>query len=146
MGDEVGGDGGEVERREVATAPAPAAGEAPPTRIYAVGGLVVRGGRVLLTRRPASKRYYPLVWEHPGGVVEEGESWVDALRREMREEVGIEVDLLLDAAIFYQKVVRDDGTEVWWTLHGVQTFTGDPQGMEGQELGWFTPEQIRGSR
>ncbi len=56
----------------------------------AVGGVIVRGGEVLLLLRPNGESYGGL-WEIPGGKVEEGESLEDALRREVKEETGLTV-------------------------------------------------------
>ena len=56
-----------------------------------VVGAVIRGGRVLLVRRSPSARFYPDVWDLFGGHVDGGESLEEALRREAREELGIEV-------------------------------------------------------
>ena len=41
--------------------------------------------------RSPAKRAYPNVWELPGGVVEAGESELDALARELHEELGVQV-------------------------------------------------------
>ena len=57
--------------------------------IEVVVGALVRERRVLLAYRSQNKRAYPAVWELPGGVVEPGESELDALRRELREELGV---------------------------------------------------------
>ena len=55
-----------------------------------VGGLLRQGGSVLLVRQ--QKRDDPeLKWALPGGYVERGESLLDALRREVREETGLHV-------------------------------------------------------
>lgn len=63
----------------------------PPIAVAA--GLVFRHGRVLVTQRRASDHLGGL-WEFPGGKCESGESYPDALRRELREELDIEVEVL----------------------------------------------------
>ena len=55
----------------------------------AVGVLFDRTGRFLMTSRPEGKVYAGW-WEFPGGKLEAGESVETALRRELREEIGIE--------------------------------------------------------
>jgi 8-oxo-dGTP pyrophosphatase MutT (NUDIX family) len=59
--------------------------------VEVVLGAVVRGRSVLLAYRSRHKRAYPAVWELPGGVAEAGESELDTLVRELREELGIRV-------------------------------------------------------
>lgn len=54
-----------------------------------VAALLVRDGRVLLCHRSAGRRWYPDVWDFPGGHVEDGESPIKALARELEEELGI---------------------------------------------------------
>jgi 8-oxo-dGTP diphosphatase len=60
-----------------------------PARI--VTAIVRDGDRVLLCHRSASRRWYPDVWDLPGGHVEEGEDPKESLVRELREELGITV-------------------------------------------------------
>jgi 8-oxo-dGTP diphosphatase len=55
----------------------------------AVGELIDSAGRFLLTSRPAGKVYAGW-WEFPGGKLEAGESVVQALARELHEELGID--------------------------------------------------------
>ena len=50
-------------------------------------------GRYLITQRPP-KATLPLLWEFPGGRVEEGEGDEQALAREIREEMGVEVEVM----------------------------------------------------
>jgi 8-oxo-dGTP diphosphatase len=58
-----------------------------------VGAMIEReGGRYLITQRPP-KASLPLLWEFPGGRVEEGESDEEALARELREEMEIDVEV-----------------------------------------------------
>ena len=56
-----------------------------------VVGALVRDGRVLLGHRSPDKRAYPDVWDLPGGVVEDGESEMQALARELHEELGVRI-------------------------------------------------------
>lgn len=71
---------------ESGAAPQPA--DKPPVIVTA--GVLVEGGKVLLTQRPPGTHLENL-WEFPGGKVDPGESPQDALVRELREELGIEV-------------------------------------------------------
>jgi 8-oxo-dGTP diphosphatase len=62
----------------------------PPILLVAAAALVDVDGRVLITRRPAGKSFAGL-WEFPGGKVEVNETPETALRRELQEELGIDV-------------------------------------------------------
>lgn len=65
--------------------------------IEVAAGLVFRDGRLLITRRLPGDHLGGL-WEFPGGKREEGESFEECVRRELNEELGIEVEvgMLLD--------------------------------------------------
>ena len=95
-------------------------------------------GRVLLTRRPDGAHQGGL-WEFPGGKVEPGETFEQALRREIREELGIEVSThqpLIDLTHSYpDKIVRLD-------VHKILQYSGNPIGLEGQPLEWVLPENL----
>jgi len=58
--------------------------------LLVTAAVVFDGEKVLLTRRPDDKRH-PGFWEFPGGKVDPGESPEQALCREMREELDVEV-------------------------------------------------------
>jgi 8-oxo-dGTP diphosphatase len=68
----------------------------------AVDCIILVGGKVLLIRR----RNPPLGWALPGGFVEYGETVEDAVRREMREETGLELDCLRQFRV-YSDPARD---------------------------------------
>jgi 8-oxo-dGTP diphosphatase len=61
-------------------------------RKLVVAGLVADRGQVLVTQRRADQAH-PLAWEFPGGKIEPGESPEAALRRELGEELGAEVEV-----------------------------------------------------
>jgi 8-oxo-dGTP pyrophosphatase MutT (NUDIX family) len=65
--------------------------EWPAATVHVVGGLLVADGRVLLGHRHPARRWYPDVWDVPGGHVEPGESSRAAVEREVREELGVTV-------------------------------------------------------
>jgi ADP-ribose pyrophosphatase YjhB (NUDIX family) len=99
--------------------------------------LCVEGARVLLTRRAVE----PSVgaWDLPGGFVEEGEHPLDALRRELREETGLEVEPLGLHGI-WMDVYGGDSTaqstlNLFWTA---RVTGGDAQAADDvSELRWF---------
>jgi|TARA_B100000315_G_scaffold126264_1_gene116100 ADP-ribose pyrophosphatase YjhB (NUDIX family) len=79
--------------------------EYPSRPILGVGGIVFIDGRVVLVRR----RYAPLAgrWSLPGGAIEVGETLCDGLRRELREEIGIETRVGPLVELF-DRIIRDD--------------------------------------
>jgi 8-oxo-dGTP diphosphatase len=60
--------------------------------VEVAAGLVFRDGKLLITRRPAGAHLGGL-WEFPGGKREAGETLSECLVRELREELGIEVEV-----------------------------------------------------
>lgn len=60
--------------------------------IRVVAAVIERGGSYLITQRKESA-VLPLLWEFPGGRVEAGETDVDALQRELRHRIGVEVQV-----------------------------------------------------
>ena len=97
-------------------------------------------GRVLIAERPAGK---PLVgfWEFPGGKLETGEPPFDALKRELHEELGIDVRhahrLLRYSYDYPERRVRLD---VW----RVTRYDGSVTAREGQALAWASVEEMSG--
>jgi ADP-ribose pyrophosphatase YjhB (NUDIX family) len=74
-----------------------------------VGAVVLHGERVLLVRRGGNPS--PGKWSLPGGLVELGERIDDAIRRELREECAIDVELV-DVCGVIDRVVRDGDDRV----------------------------------
>jgi len=95
-------------------------------------------GRVLLAQRPTGKPWAGY-WEFPGGKIEHGESPLQALTRELHEELGIEVDraspwIAFDFA-YPEKHVR---LHFWH----VAAWHGSPHGRENQALSWEDPDSV----
>ena len=68
------------------------AGASPRKILHVACALIERDGRVLSVQRSAAMSL-PLKWEFPGGKIEPGEDAADCLRREVREELGVEVEI-----------------------------------------------------
>ena len=89
-------------------------------------------GEFLLAQRPVGK-VYAGYWEFPGGKVEPGESAVDALKRELHEELGIEVDAA------YPWLTREFDyahAAVILRFFRVLKWRGEPHGREQQQFAW----------
>ena len=69
--------------------------QSPKRHIEVVGAAIVDGAKVLLVRRGPGEKGAGL-WEFPGGKIEPGESPEEALKREVREELSLEVHIVRD--------------------------------------------------
>lgn len=101
--------------------------------VRVVAALMMRGERLLICQRSAAGAF-PLKWEFPGGKVEKGESDVDALRRELREELAVDVrraELYCQYEYAYPK-----GSTVFLCFYQVSEFDGEPQNLIFQKICW----------
>ena len=117
-----------------------------PVHIVSAAGLVMKEGRVLLIR---SQRRG---WEFPGGVMEQGETLLDCLKREIREESGIEAEPRCLAGIYQRLNLKPgfgplEGMMIPPTVNLVficDYVSGTPTPSdESLEVGWFTPEEAK---
>ncbi|HQW81030.1 MAG: Nudix family hydrolase [Rhodanobacteraceae bacterium] len=94
-------------------------------------------GRVLLAQRPAGKQHAGL-WEFPGGKIELGESGFDALRRELHEELGI--DIVSASRFMCVRRQRSFGTLVLDAWR-VSAWLGEAVANEHSALIWRHPQE-----
>ena len=106
--------------------------------IRVVAAVVEREGRLLLCRRPAGKRHAGL-WEFPGGKLLPGESVTAAARRELAEELAVEV-----LAVGERLLALPDPGSVFVVEFYPVKIAGEPEALEHEELGWFRPEELPG--
>lgn len=104
----------------------------PPPVVRVVAGAVIRGGRLLAAQRPPEKSE-PGRWELPGGKVEPGESDAEALRRELQEELLIDVVVgeLLGESLAHQPRRR-----IQLLAYAAALPHGEPVRVEHTELRW----------
>ena len=98
----------------------------------AVGVLIDGEGRFLMTSRPTGKVYADH-WEFPGGKLESGETVAQALRRELNEELGIDIGQAhpwqVEMVDYPHALVRLNFCQVW-------AWTGELHMKEGQRFAW----------
>jgi 8-oxo-dGTP diphosphatase len=103
--------------------------------------LVDSDGRVLITRRPQPKDMAGL-WEFPGGKVHAGERPEEALIRELKEELEIDVTEACLAPLTFASHSYP-GFDLLMPLYVCRRWEGQPRAREGQELSWVRPQRLR---
>ena len=103
-----------------------------------VAALIWNGERFLACQRPAHKAR-GLLWEFVGGKVEPGESGQEALFRECREELGVDISV---GDVFMDVVHEYPDLPVHLTVYHASIISGVPQKLEHNDLRWITTEEI----
>jgi mutator protein MutT len=104
--------------------------------VRVLAAVICRDGRYLLGRRPAGKRHGGL-WEFPGGKVEPGESDVEAMARELREELDLTLVALGD-----ERCVARDGASPFEIVFVETEVSGTPRPLEHAELAWVAAAEM----
>jgi len=116
-------------------------------RIEVVAALIRRGDRFLFQQR-AAFRDYPHSWECPGGKVEAGEAPLQALWRELREEIDWDSTLspgTIEPNPFFQTVFMPPEMKKLVRVsfyHALPKDEWRPQLIDGNGLGWFTIQEM----
>jgi 8-oxo-dGTP diphosphatase len=106
-----------------------------PTFRVVAAALFDARGRVLIAQRPPGTHMAGR-WEFPGGKIDAGETELDALRRELKEELGVTVcdaERLLELSHDYPE------RRVELCMWRVISYTGVPHSLDGQALKWIEP-------
>ncbi len=110
-----------------------------------VGAILVDpAGKVFLSRRGTRSKNEKDLWEFPGGAVEFGEKMANALKREMAEEYGVEIEVgeLLDVV---DHILPGEGQHWISPTFLCKITKGEPKILEPEkcsEIGWFAIENI----
>ena len=105
--------------------------------IEVVAAVIERDGKLLITRRPEGSRLSGL-WEFPGGKPKPGETFEQALRREIDEELGAEVSVG-ERIETIEWQYPDKRVRLVFFRCDVR---GEPRPLEGQEMAWVTPADL----
>jgi len=103
-----------------------------------VAALIRKGNKVLLTQRWPG-RHLGLTWEFPGGKVEEGESDMEALERELREELGVEAEI---GSCCFETRHGYGSREVHLLIFRCKLTEGTPRALDVKAMEWADIESL----
>lgn len=112
----------------------------PPKHLKVAVGVISNSANQILVALRSSTQEHGDLWEFPGGKVEDNESFYEALCRELKEEIGIEVitaQSLINITHQYESYSVE--LDVWI----IQDFHNLPHGAEGQLLKWVDLAELK---
>ena len=107
--------------------------------IQVTAGILTDGERVLACQRRAGSRF-GLKWEFPGGKVEAGESPAACLRRELREELGIEAEI--GPEVHRADHAYPNGFAIRLFFFHVPCYAGTPTNQAFERIQWVPPRDL----
>lgn len=111
---------------------------------HVVAAVLLRAGQVLLCHRSPGRRWYPDVWDFPGGHVLPGERPEDALRREVAEELGAELEGT-DGGPLLHRLDPQAGLDLTiWVSRRWRGAITNLQPEEHDAIGWFGKGELDG--
>ncbi len=120
-------------------------------RIIVVAVIQNTDGEYLICKKPARRGVFPGQWAVPGGGIEPGERMVDALRREVREEVGLEVEAIKPLFFKdgeYPKLYPDGSQQdiymIFLLFSCLASSSEVRVGDEFEEFAWVKPDDLLG--
>ena len=103
-------------------------------RIKVVGGIIIDKNKILIAQR-SNQKEHPLKWEFPGGKIQENENPIEALKREIKEELSIDIKkskFLLDYQYDYQDIKK-----IHLYFYKIDEYVGKVRNIEHNQLLWI---------
>lgn len=110
-----------------------------------LGGVVIKDGKILILQRHENEEIYPGMWELPSGKRELLEPSADSLIREVKEEAGIDVEIIMPFSVFDYQIEKEreirDSTQINFLVkpkNGAEVKLSD----EHQNYTWISKEEV----
>ncbi len=109
------------------------------------GALIINDkNETLLLKRGAKSRNQAGFWSKPGGTVEFGEKIEDAIKREIKEEFGVDIELIKFLG-FTNHIIKEENQHWLSVSYLARIIKGEPKNMEPEkhdEIGWFSFDDL----
>lgn len=107
----------------------------------AAHALIKKGDKYLVTRRAKNDDYMPGHWDIPGGTVEFGEDIIKALKREIKEEVDIKIEIV--KPFFVYNYLSDQYRHQFMVVYDCEYISGEPKlSPDHDAYRWATMKEI----
>ena len=106
-----------------------------------VAGVIEKNGKVLIAQRKEDCPREPLMWEFPGGKVERGEMPPQSLKREIKEELGVEIDV---GGKFCESSLKDKGVEITLVAYRAGWKSGEAKALDVRDFRWVRVQELGG--
>ena len=113
--------------------------------IHVAVAVIINADDAILISRRAADKHQGNKWEFPGGKVKDNENSQEALRREIKEELGIELQSAIHMTDIRHEYSDNDGTKttkVLLDVYEVREWIGEPKGLEGQPISWIKRSEL----
>lgn len=108
----------------------------------AAHALIKKGDKYLLTRRSKNDDYMPGYWDVPGGTIEFGEDILKALKRELKEEVGLKVKIA--EPFFAYNYLSGENRHQFMIVYHCNYVSGEPKlSDDHDEYRWVSLEEMK---
>ena len=107
--------------------------------ITVAAGIFEQDGRILICQRKRTG-VFPLQWEFPGGKVEAGEDAQTCVKRELREELGVEADIGREVSAF--QYTYPNGFQVSLVFFRVNSYAGVMANQAFEQILWVEPHEL----